>query len=61
MSVFQRVGSWFSAPSYGPQISIPAALIIGFLLFYSSPSPVSSGDGARPAPNPRSGAHAAGA
>ena len=34
MSVFQRVGSWFSALSYGPQISIPAALIIGFLLFY---------------------------
>ena len=33
-SVFQRVGSWFSALTSGPQISIPAALIIGFLLFY---------------------------
>jgi hypothetical protein len=33
-SLGQRLGSWFSAISYGPRISIPAALIVGFLLFY---------------------------
>jgi hypothetical protein len=36
-SVFQRIGSWFGALSFGPRMSGPAvllALVLGYLAFY---------------------------